>query len=92
MLRRSQWDAGPFGAVKMVQTISTIISLLLGMAGVAVILVTLMEDWHALGAALGTTGSGTFPPLPPRTRRLVSARPARMIVIRPIVSPSRVAV
>lgn len=71
----------------MVQTISAMVSLMIGLSGAGVIAIALMEDWQALRHALLPISHGVLPPLPPHTHRVVGARPARMVRITPASSP-----
>ena len=75
----------------MIQTISTMVSLMLGVGGAGVIAAALIEDWQALRHALAPIAGGSLPPLPPHTRRIAGARPARMIRLTPASSPLRAA-
>jgi hypothetical protein len=63
----------------MVQTVATLVSLLIGFSALAVIAFSLAEDWSAFKRALGLGAVSTTPPLPPRTRQIISARRARIV-------------
>ena len=63
----------------MVQIVATLASLLIGMAALAVIALTMAEEWDAFVAAIGLGTRSATPPLPPRTRQLTPARRARMV-------------
>ncbi len=63
----------------MVQTVATLASLLIGFAALAVIAFSLAEDWEAFRRALGYRIASTTPPLPPKTRHIISARRARIV-------------
>ena len=63
----------------MVQTVATLVSLLIGISALAVIAFSLAEDWTALKRALGFGAFSTTPPLPPKTRQIISPRRARMV-------------
>lgn len=75
----------------MVQTVATLISLLLGISGLAAIVLSLAEEWDAVKRAFLRNGRSTTPPLPPRTRQLAPARRARIVRITPEASPWRAA-
>ncbi len=63
----------------MVQTVATMISLLMAIGAVAVIAASIADDWAALHRALAPIGVGFASSLPPRTRRLVPAPRARIV-------------
>ncbi len=75
----------------MVQTVATLISLLLSASALTVIGFSVADDWDALKRALGLHASSTTPPLPPRTRQLAPARRARMVRMSVEASPLRAA-
>ena len=49
----------------MVQTVTTMISLLLAACGIAIIAASLLDEWGMLRAALGLGRDTTVAPLPP---------------------------
>lgn len=75
----------------MLQTLTTMGSVLLsaGMAGI--ICSELARDRLALRAALRGTANLSVAPLPSRTHRIASPRSAQFIRIAPVASPQRVA-
>lgn len=75
----------------MVQTVATLISLLLGASALTVIGFSVADDWDGLARALGFRNASTTPPLPPRTRQLAPARRARFVRLPAEASPLRAA-
>lgn len=75
----------------MVQTVATLISLLLTASALVVIGFSVADDWETLKSALGFGHSSMTPPLPPRTRQVAPARRARMIRMSAESSPLRAA-
>jgi hypothetical protein len=75
----------------MVQTVTTLITLLLGGSAVTVIGLSVTDDWDAFKRALGFRIRSASPPLPPRTRQIAPARRARFVKLPSEVSPLRAA-
>jgi hypothetical protein len=75
----------------MVQIVATLASLLIGISALAVIVLSLAEEWDAVKRALLRPAHSTTPPLPPRTRMLAPARRARMMRVTPEASSLRAA-
>ena len=69
----------------MLQTVATIISLLLAFGAVAIIWASIADDWEALRAALGLVPAQKESPLPPHIRAKV-ARRARVFRVSPAVA------
>lgn len=65
----------------MLQTVSTMISLLTCTGAAGVIGFSLWEDRQALRLALAGAGRMAMPPLPPHTHRIAGPRPARFITM-----------
>jgi hypothetical protein len=63
----------------MVQTVATLASLLIGISALAVIVLSLAEEWAALKRALGLGAFSSAPSLPPRTRQIITPRRARIV-------------
>lgn len=74
----------------MVQTVATMISLLLTIGAIGVIAASIAEDWAALQRAL-VPATSRVPVLPPRTRQLEPARRARIVRFTAPSSPLRAA-
>ena len=74
----------------MLQTVATIISLLLAFGAVAIIWASIADDWEALRAALGIVPAQNEAPLPPHVRAK-AARRARVLRVSPRTVPQRVA-
>ena len=74
----------------MVQTVATMISLLIAVGATAVMAASIAEDWTALHRALAPAAARGRA-LPPRTRQLVPARRARIVRISVPSSPLRAA-
>ena len=67
----------------MLQTVATLVFLLLAGAGVAVIVASLLDDWAVLCQALGFGRTGNVAPLPPRTRAPGPLKTARLVRFSP---------
>lgn len=67
----------------MLQTVATLLSLLLAGGALAVIVASLADEWTALRHALAGQQAGLVPALPARTRQVKSARRARFVRINP---------
>jgi len=63
----------------MLQTVATMVSMLLSAGAGGVIVLSIWEDRMALRRALIGTHRMTLPQLPPHTHRVAGPRPARMI-------------
>ena len=74
----------------MVQIVATLVSVLLGISALAVIGLTLAEEWAALTRAVAG-GRSVAPPLPRYVRQVAPARRARILRINPVRSPLRAA-
>lgn len=73
----------------MLQTVATMISMMMAGGGALVIAVSLAEEWEAMHRAM-LGGSAVQPGrLPARTRRIASPRRARMVRFTPETAPSR---
>lgn len=75
----------------MMETVTTMVSLLLSAGAAGVIGASVWEDRHALRRALGNPAADVLPPLPLHTHRVVGPRPARFIKVQVTTSQLRAA-
>ena len=75
----------------MIETLTTMVSLLLSAGAASVIGMTLWEDRLALGRALAGTPAFVPAPLPPHTHRVAAARRARIVRMDVSANGTRVA-
>jgi len=74
----------------MLQTVATIISLLLAFGATAIIWASIADDWEALCSALGRTSPTRGSALPPHVHARPT-RPARVVRINSRAVPLRAA-
>ena len=74
----------------MLQTVATIISLLLAFGAVAIIWASIADDWEALSAALGLVPAQNPAPLPPHFRAKTAQR-TRVLRVSPRTASLRAA-
>lgn len=73
----------------MLQTVATIISLLLAFGAVAIIAASIADDWDRMLNALGLSTDNAAPALPQARARI--ARRARVLRVRPQAASLRAA-
>ena len=73
----------------MLQTVATMVSLILAGCGMLVIGASLADNWGEMVRALGFVSPVRFAALPPRTHKVAAPRKARIVRVSPSRLPQR---